>query len=690
MRTIRLEILRPGSSDGHLLSPLTPYIAICNDNPPESFTIPFDHQTVVGRLERMRYENGAPAKRADLREAAEIARRVLESIEGFRTTLLNEVRHGDTVNVQLALTAAELALIPFELAYAPLALNGVAPFSVNSSARVSITRETRHYRGTTFGQWNERETRILFVVTAPDGVDVPERAHYYALRKALRYLLPPGSTARMEEKYVTWLRDATLEDLRSACASKRYTHVHILAHGATKDARELEFGLRMNRSGAGGETVDGNRLALALQSFRHPDSGTPVSPAVVTLAVCDSGNVGSVLHGDASLAHRLHEQDIPLVLASQFPMTFQGSAVFVETFYEAMLRGDDPRKVLWKVRDALFARCPDTHDWASVVAYATLPANIASLSKSRMLRWEKLELDEHLAVLEAFSPDGHAANGGETRDGLSTPLAGRMTDDAIEREIDRIETKLRKFTRRASEVQRAEEKLSAISTTGNGYKRLSIACRAANTRLDKESRPILTKLERLFLTKSCLAYSQMFDIMPNEPWVLAQAAVSNLLVDTFDLPVEGTRVPSIREFSEHVCERRLRATREPFEQVDIIAQQIELDLVHLVRAIQRKDAKDASALEGSLSERLARYLRTVDDVLAVRTRGIHFRLYLEARQFRRYAYWWPYPSVIRVVGDSGPVERSAPPGAARARQLLPALRERDVDITRYMGLKHWD
>src|SRR6185369_3772851 len=111
----------------------------------------------------------------------------------------------------------------------------------------------------------------------------------------------------------------------------------------------------------------------------HPASlteGELVSPAVVTVASCDSGNVGSVVAPGASIAHQLHEAGIPLVLASQFPLSVRGSAIMTETVYTRLLRGEDPRVLVHDLRQVLHVSCPDTHDWASVVAYAALPADI--------------------------------------------------------------------------------------------------------------------------------------------------------------------------------------------------------------------------------------------------------------------------------------------------------------------------
>jgi hypothetical protein len=77
----------------------------------------------------------------------------------------------------------------------------------------------------------------------------------------------------------------------------------------------------------------------------------------------------------ASIAHELHAGGIPWVIASQFPLSFAGSAVMAEVLYERLLRGDDLRCVLHDLRQRLSTECSGTHDWAALVAYAAMGDN---------------------------------------------------------------------------------------------------------------------------------------------------------------------------------------------------------------------------------------------------------------------------------------------------------------------------
>ena len=52
---VRLEIVRPGKQHNQLLSPLTPYMALCGEGSPITFHLDFEHHQLLTRLERLRY-----------------------------------------------------------------------------------------------------------------------------------------------------------------------------------------------------------------------------------------------------------------------------------------------------------------------------------------------------------------------------------------------------------------------------------------------------------------------------------------------------------------------------------------------------------------------------------------------------------------------------------------------------------
>jgi hypothetical protein len=390
-RTVTLELLRHGPSHNQLLSPLTPYLALCGNHDAETVRVGFEHVQLVRRMRGLRYQEGRAGSwttRAALEEASGEVSRLLAAIPSL-TAEIGAAPRGDEglIHLRLVLSAAELSLLPFELARAPAGFPGQGQWlSLQTVAPIAVTREARRVAATTL-RWPDRP-RLLVVAAAPSGLpEVPLRAHLLALRWALDPWLLSGSAEDIG-RHVSVLPRASLSDVREACALAAgtrapYTHVHVLAHGLEPDepgrGPEGGYGLALHAEGDRDRTdvVSGSRLAAALRC--HP-GGTLAdelgSPAVVTVASCDSGNVGSVIAPGASVAHELHEAGVPLVFASQFPLSMRGSARMAEVVYARLFRGGDPRVLVHDLRQALHVSCPDTHDWASVVAYAALPEDI--------------------------------------------------------------------------------------------------------------------------------------------------------------------------------------------------------------------------------------------------------------------------------------------------------------------------
>jgi len=402
IRTVTLELLRHGPANNQLLSPLTPYLALCGNHDAETVHVGFEHLQLMRRIRQLRYEEGSRPARAAMHEAAEEVARIIASIRSL-TAELSSAPRGDKllVHLRLVLSASELALLPFELVTAPAGFPGQGlPLSLQTVAPNRAHREVRRVSASTI-RWPEAP-RILVVAAAPRGMrsgggrpidPVPLRSHLLAIRRALS---PWLVTNRPEElsRHVTVLPEATLAEVRETCAATPFTHVHVLAHGyGAEEDGELRYGLAFHADDDRDrvDVVSGSRLAAALRCHPSVASGTELTtPVVVTVASCDSGNVGSVVAQGASVAHELHEAGIPLVLASQFPLSVRGSAIMAELAYRRLLRGDDPRMLVHDLRQELHVACPDTHDWASVVVYAALPPDIdAQVTQARFQRAQR-------------------------------------------------------------------------------------------------------------------------------------------------------------------------------------------------------------------------------------------------------------------------------------------------------------
>jgi hypothetical protein len=383
IRNVKLELLRPGPAHNQLLSPLTPYLALCGAEGPVTVHMPFEHRQLLNRLERLRYVSGGKEisqqqREAEVREIGEALGKVLAQVPSLVSELANARGSGSSlVHLRLAVSASELGMVPFEFAIGGdgFPASG-SPLFLQSHAPITLTREVRRGRPLPVN-W-DKPPKILFAFANPGGLPaVPAQDHLGALRRAIDPWInwQPTAEGRLPEvkRMLTVLPDATLERIRTACATSEYTHVHILAHGAEVDvAGDSRYGVALC-SESGNEQpdiVDGERLAIALTAT-DPGGSTRHRPTVVTLATCDSGNVASVLTPGGSIAHALHAGGMPWVIASQFPLWMRASSIAAELLYAGLLEGDDPRWVLYELRQRLRTDSSGTHDWASIVAYST-------------------------------------------------------------------------------------------------------------------------------------------------------------------------------------------------------------------------------------------------------------------------------------------------------------------------------
>ena len=373
IRVVEVELLRRGPRHNQLLSPLTDYLAVCADFPGGVVNVPYEQSEAENLLDELRYTVASletSGRLGSVREqaGAKLAA-MLEAIPGLGGLLATD--HGDGVSLthlRMVTSAGELALLPFELSKGPVGSGGIGDdwLLLQPDRPVCLTR---HVRGVMRATSWPLEPRILFV----SGHDVPLDAHLDVFERVLE----PYRSDRLQRvddlprhwtsKHLTVIEEATLDEVRTA-ASAGFTHVHVLAHGAEIELRRSSrYGLAL-----GDRVVTGADLALALASSigdrRH-------LPSVVTLASCDSAAQGSVTSPGGSVAHDLHASGIPLVVASQFPISEQASIPFTETFYRGQLAGEHPLVSITDVRRELATEFSDEHAWASVVVYEALPRN---------------------------------------------------------------------------------------------------------------------------------------------------------------------------------------------------------------------------------------------------------------------------------------------------------------------------
>lgn len=392
MRTITLELLRHGTAHNQLLSPLTPYLALCENHAAVTLHVPFEHNQFLYRLRSLTYKLKDESRTFQLSDTARVLGEILAAIPGLTAESNKGNEEGQNLtHLRLIISASELALLPFELALSPNGLPGAGQhLLLQPQMPICLTREIRRVPGEQI-EWPKRP-RILFVSAAPPEVgSIPLEAHLLVLRRVIApwvYYYDPGNSAQQRDRiedHLHVLPNASVEAIEEACASGRYTHVHILAHGVeVQENYDTRFALALHnaRDPQKIEHVSGARLATALRATQRAAGSGLSTPAVVTLASCDSGNVGSVAGAGASIAHALHESGIPMVVAGQFPLSFEGSVRLAECLYEGLLWGKDPRPLLYDLRRRLYAQFKENHDWASLTAYLSLPTDMDSQLRS--------------------------------------------------------------------------------------------------------------------------------------------------------------------------------------------------------------------------------------------------------------------------------------------------------------------
>lgn len=367
MRSLLLEFLRLNNLATGIWREGDPYlVAAGSEYPIRQFSSPLEHEKFLDLTRALRYQGDAEGRRVALKEIGEIAANLLGSQS------LSALSSGSfPLQLDLVVNPAEVAALPFEAA-----TDGEGtPLFTRAEPAVVLTRRVRAAFAEASVRWPAKP-RLLYAWAAPPGAgDVPAAAHEAALRKALGPWMPvqQGAGDGSGTAVLATLAKATLAQLEEACRTaatgeQPFTHVHLLAHGyPVEQAHKQHFGMALHDEGGDLHAVTPEEIEQALK----PLVGHTV---VVTLATCDAANLTNTITSKRSIAHGLHELGFPVVVASQFPFTVPGSNLMVETFYKALLDGEDVRIALHQARIALYEKRQTTgHDWASLVGYIRLP-----------------------------------------------------------------------------------------------------------------------------------------------------------------------------------------------------------------------------------------------------------------------------------------------------------------------------
>jgi hypothetical protein len=498
--------------------------------------------------------------------------------------------------VDIVTHASELRAYPFEAIYA----SASDAYLKSPDKGVILTRRIRSEFSYAVPPWPEVPC-VLFVHAQLDhdlSQDLIDE-HHLALTEALA---PWGNPEDLEKKKLLVVCEiASAEALAQARTLANFSYIHILAHGARVAAEDMEeheteWGLRLGK--ADGVATSPKAIADALKPINE-------HPLVVTLAACDSGTADRPELGNSSLVETLHRNGIPVVVASQFPLTKPGSVTLTKEFYRPLLSGVDVRIALHAGRVALReeARQVDErrHDWLSLVGYVRLPAE----GYAQYLRAFGLRVQLHM--LESARKDAE-------------PL---FAENPPPRDtFDKVESRLRE---RIMQLQGQKEALSSdqegaleaecVGLLASASKSLA-EVRFLQARRFPEEKARFEDLSRAALEDSLKWYSQTYRRDMSKHWhgiqkLALEAALTGRISDPMELMIVG-RVAQIA-FDENQNEFWACGTQAEAILLERLVSG-EFDLararIELSRLCERsaRDAKDNGFAVKSTGRQLARYV----------------------------------------------------------------------------------
>jgi CHAT domain len=439
MRSELIEFFRFGAPDIGLLRAGDQYLRARANEQVQQVAITIHHDDFLDRLDKLRYRTTEAERRTALSELSKIV-----------TAMLGVCRQpGEATQIDLVTNALELSGLPFEMAVDQA---GRPIFAVSEPPLVLTRRVRQTSPGAPVVWWSE--PKVLLAVAAPPNRDgtpasVPLKAHRKALREALAAWSEPlqGHPDAVPEDHqgvLTVLTDASLAGIRrlgeeAIAAGRPFTHLHVLAHGCeVGSGLRAGFGLALHA-----DDDPGQRVEVTPEQLRDGLRPLVERLSVVTLAACDSGNQAGTISGGGSMAALLHGAGVPVVVASQFPLTVDGSTVFARTFYGRLLEGVDVREAvhatrteLWEVSDGR------THDWASLTAYVQLPEDYPSWFHKVRLKseWGSLSIaqtwSDYLVEHEVNDPERYDYVAGRLRERIAslTHFLDDRLDDPDHRE----------------------------------------------------------------------------------------------------------------------------------------------------------------------------------------------------------------------------------------------------------------
>ncbi|WP_437968042.1 CHAT domain-containing protein [Sorangium sp. So ce260] len=207
------------------------------------------------------------------------------------------------------------------------------------------------------------ENGRILVAWSAGGMGVPHEEQVASIRGAYKDGGHPDV-----DRGVIELGDASLRALGEALAAHAPVHVlHLVCHGGSVASERAAYGLRLRTpDGAGYEVVEAERLADKLR----PHAG---ELRLCVLCACHGGDAGEIDSRLGSVALALHRAGIPAVVASRYPLSWDGAGALTEALYrELLVEHGSLEGAFAAARERLSALAADAGgvDWASLQLYA--------------------------------------------------------------------------------------------------------------------------------------------------------------------------------------------------------------------------------------------------------------------------------------------------------------------------------
>ena len=230
----------------------------------------------------------------------------------------------------------------------------------------------------------------------------------------------------------------------------------------------------------------------------------------------------------------------------------RASSIAVEILYRGLLAGNDPRWVLHELRQRLRIDLPDTHDWASIVAYAAIAPDLDAQVDTFRSRQTKRKMEVMFGRMDELVATDAA---------VRTAQQSAAVGSELERLCSVIRADLAAWCAEAAAERNPKERAERLGLSAASEKRIAIIYTLFKD--DKQEHELLT-ISRANSTWPPLKSE------PVNHWVMTQflsmAATPTLATEDAELEGAGQEVPAVvagRAPARGVAARQYSIRRRP-------------------------------------------------------------------------------------------------------------------------------